>query len=197
MCEASSCPVLRSEIPSSMCAKLRTMAASNNRDHARNISYYCLLALHIWWCYSSRTSRSWWITQTTQYHQGGCNYLRLVASLIDLCPPDQPQVPLSFDERRIHSGETSIQGTSGLAQISPVQGDATVATAHMRGQPKPLGSIDPHSASGTFKVLVNQVLQLQVSSTLEGCIIRLLRWLYYWRDHLCAFALLSEIRTQP
>ena len=95
-----------------------------------------------------------------------------LASLIDLCPPDQPQVPLSFDERRIHSGETSIQGTSGLAQISPVQGDATVATAHMRGQPKPLGSIDPHSASGTFKVLVNQVLQLQVSSTLEGCVIR-------------------------
>ena len=35
---------------------------SNNRDHARNLSYYCLLALHILWCYSSRTSRSWWIT---------------------------------------------------------------------------------------------------------------------------------------
>jgi len=39
--------VLRSEIPSSMCAKLRTVAVSNNRDHARNLSYYCLLALHI------------------------------------------------------------------------------------------------------------------------------------------------------
>ena len=24
----------------------------------RNISYYCLLALHIWWCYPSRTSRT-------------------------------------------------------------------------------------------------------------------------------------------
>jgi len=23
------------------------LAASNNRDHARNLSYYCLLALHI------------------------------------------------------------------------------------------------------------------------------------------------------
>jgi len=33
---------------SSMCAKLRTMAASNNRDHARNLSYYCLLAPRIY-----------------------------------------------------------------------------------------------------------------------------------------------------
>ena len=54
--------LLRSEISSGMCAKLRTVAASSNRDHARNLSYYCLLALHILWCYSSRTSRSWWIT---------------------------------------------------------------------------------------------------------------------------------------
>jgi len=43
------CPLvlLRSEISSGMCAKLRTVAASNNRDHARNLSYYCLLALLI------------------------------------------------------------------------------------------------------------------------------------------------------
>ena len=60
-----------------------------------------------------------------------------VALLIDLCPLDQPQVPLSFDERRILTGETSMQGTSGLAHVSPVQADATVATAHSRGQPKP------------------------------------------------------------
>jgi len=39
--------LLRSEIPSGMCAKLRTVAVSNNRDHARNLSYYCLFALHI------------------------------------------------------------------------------------------------------------------------------------------------------
>jgi len=39
--------VVRSEIPSGMCAKLHTVAASNNRDHARNLSYYCLLAPHI------------------------------------------------------------------------------------------------------------------------------------------------------
>ena len=30
--------LLRSEIPSGMCAKLRTVAASNNTDHARNLS---------------------------------------------------------------------------------------------------------------------------------------------------------------
>jgi len=39
--------LLRSEILSGMCAKLRTVAASNNRDHARNRSYYCLLVLLI------------------------------------------------------------------------------------------------------------------------------------------------------
>ena len=30
--------MLRSEIPSGMCTKLRTVTASNNRDHARNLS---------------------------------------------------------------------------------------------------------------------------------------------------------------
>jgi len=49
------------------------VAASNNRDHARNLSYCCLLALHIWWCYSSRTSRSWWITHSTQHYRRSCN----------------------------------------------------------------------------------------------------------------------------
>jgi len=29
--------------------------------------------LHIRWCYSSRTSRSWWITQSTQHYRRGCN----------------------------------------------------------------------------------------------------------------------------
>jgi len=72
--------MLQSEIPSGMCAKLRTVAASNKWDHARNLSYYCLLTLHIWWCYSSRTSRSWWITQSTQHHQKGCNtYILCIA----------------------------------------------------------------------------------------------------------------------
>ena len=36
--------LLRSEIPSSKCAKLRTVAASNSRDHAPQSLYYCLFA---------------------------------------------------------------------------------------------------------------------------------------------------------
>ena len=46
-----------------------------------------------------------------------------------------------------------MQDTSGLAHVSPVQADATVATAHSRGQPKPQGSIAPHSASGDIQGL--------------------------------------------
>ena len=38
--------MLRSEIPSGMCAKLRTVAASNNRDHPTRSLYYCLFAPH-------------------------------------------------------------------------------------------------------------------------------------------------------
>jgi len=91
---------LRSEIPSSMCAKLRTVAASNNRDHARNISCYCLLALHILWCYSSRTSCSWWITQSTQHHRGGCNTWHLLAQK---CGP-QYQTILSLQSLLLSNG---------------------------------------------------------------------------------------------
>jgi len=59
------CVVLRSEIPSGMCAKLRTPAASNNRDHAsQSLLLLLARAMHIYF-YSSRTSRSWWITQST------------------------------------------------------------------------------------------------------------------------------------
>ena len=39
--------VLRSEIPSGMCAKLRTVAASSNRVHMPWSLYYCLFAPHI------------------------------------------------------------------------------------------------------------------------------------------------------
>ena len=73
--------LLRSEISSGMSAKLHTVAASNNRDHARNLSYYCLLVLHIQWWYSSRTSRSWWITQSTQHHRRGCNNMLIILIL--------------------------------------------------------------------------------------------------------------------
>ena len=40
--------MLRSEIPSGMCAKLHTVAASNNRVHTPRLLYYCLLAPHIY-----------------------------------------------------------------------------------------------------------------------------------------------------
>jgi len=40
----------------------------------RHLSYYSLLALHIQWCYSSRTSRSWRITQSMQHHRIGSNF---------------------------------------------------------------------------------------------------------------------------
>ena len=55
-----------------MCAKLRTAAASNNRDHPTRSLYYWLFAPHIYFC-SSCTSRLWWITQSTQHHRRGCN----------------------------------------------------------------------------------------------------------------------------
>jgi len=43
--------MLRSEIPSGMCAKLHTVAASYNRVHASQslyYDYYCLFAPHIY-----------------------------------------------------------------------------------------------------------------------------------------------------
>jgi len=46
LCNVFTCLVLRSEIPSGMCAKLRTVAASNNRDHLTRSLYYCLFAPH-------------------------------------------------------------------------------------------------------------------------------------------------------
>ena len=42
----------------------------------------------------------------------------------------------------------------GLVHVGPVQADATVATAYSSGQPKPRGSIAPHSASGDIQGLV-------------------------------------------
>ena len=38
--------LLRSEIPSGICSKLRTVAASNNRDRPTRSFYYCLFAPH-------------------------------------------------------------------------------------------------------------------------------------------------------
>jgi len=43
--------LMRSESPSGMCARLHTVAASNNRDHAPQSLCYCLFASPIYRCY--------------------------------------------------------------------------------------------------------------------------------------------------
>jgi len=65
--------LLRSESPSGMCAKLRTVAASNNRDHAPRSLYYYLFAPHIYGCCSSHIFRSWWTMHSVQRQWRGCN----------------------------------------------------------------------------------------------------------------------------
>jgi len=97
-----------------MCAELRTVAASNSRDHpTRSLSSsplagtincspgsqaslevthqdHSIIACsrHIHKSYihicSSRTSRSWWIIQSTQHHRRGCN------NIIELCTAKAP-----------------------------------------------------------------------------------------------------------
>ena len=47
------------DVISPVCARSFAPWKQATTDHARNLSYYCLLALHILWCYSSHTSRSW------------------------------------------------------------------------------------------------------------------------------------------
>jgi len=46
---------------------------SITRDYTPRSLFYCLFAPHIYGCYSSRTSRSWWITHSTQRQRRGCN----------------------------------------------------------------------------------------------------------------------------
>jgi len=95
--------VLRSEIPSGMCAKLRTVAASNNaveftcHDHS-----IIACSRHIYvWCCSSRTSRSWRIIHLTQRHRRVCN--TSVSSNTEgskLQPADQMQLAKPFHPAR-------------------------------------------------------------------------------------------------
>jgi len=55
------------ENPSGKCAKLHTVAASNNIDHASQSLLLLVRAIYIYiYCCSSRTSRSWWVTHSTQ-----------------------------------------------------------------------------------------------------------------------------------
>ena len=56
-----------------MCAKPRTAAASNNRDHeSQSLLWLLAHATHIYFC-SSCTSHSWWITRSTQNHRRSYN----------------------------------------------------------------------------------------------------------------------------
>ena len=84
----SSMTVLRSEISSGICAKLRTVATRNNRvqftchDHS-----IIACSRHIYvWCCSTRTSHSWWITQSTQHHRRGCNSSKILLIALDEIP---------------------------------------------------------------------------------------------------------------
>jgi len=60
---------------------------------------------HIYvWCCSSRTSRSWWITQSTQHHRRGCNnslsapynFRRLSCSLCLLTADERRPITTQF-----------------------------------------------------------------------------------------------------
>jgi len=55
------------------CCDRKARAASNNRDHMPWSLYYCLFAPHVYGCYSSHTSHSWWIAHSTQRQRRGCN----------------------------------------------------------------------------------------------------------------------------
>jgi len=62
--------LLRSEIPSGMCAKLRTVVPSNNRDHPTRSLYHCLFAAHTYiFVLRAHPVR---ITQS-QHQRRGCN----------------------------------------------------------------------------------------------------------------------------
>ena len=66
--------LLRLESPNGKCAKLRTVAASNNGDHAPP-SLLLLVRTTYRWCSSSRTSHSWWIANSTLLWRGDSNTL--------------------------------------------------------------------------------------------------------------------------
>ena len=60
--------LLRLENPSSKCAELHTVAASNNKDYTLCSFYLCLFVPHIYGCCSSCPSHSWWIAWRTITH---------------------------------------------------------------------------------------------------------------------------------
>jgi len=71
--QGSTCLMLWPKCSSGMCAKLHTVAATNNGHHPTRSLYYCLFAPQIFVCCSSRTSHSWWIAHLMQRQLRGCN----------------------------------------------------------------------------------------------------------------------------
>jgi len=54
--------------------------SKQNRSHTTRSLYYWLFAPHTYFFCSSRTSRSWWIPQSTQHHRRGCNSTQTTAA---------------------------------------------------------------------------------------------------------------------
>ena len=65
--------VMRSESLRGKCAKLHTVAASNNRDQPTRSLYYCMFVPHLCGCCFSYTSRLWWMKHLTQHQWKGYN----------------------------------------------------------------------------------------------------------------------------
>ena len=95
-------------------AKLRTAAASNNRDHSsQSLLPLLARAMRIYFC-SSRTSCSWWITQSTQHHRRGCNIGIVAYIVLNLQLVQYFVISLShFKTTRYHSLQT-LQCRAGM-----------------------------------------------------------------------------------
>ena len=71
------------------------------------------------WCCSSRTSRSWWITQSTQHHRRGCNN---IPSFLQRTAPIARSLCEGWTWHDLHilvtaSGETSTLGQRGQIAV--------------------------------------------------------------------------------
>jgi len=92
-----SCVVIKNS--QAKCAKLHTVAASNNRDHPTRSLYSCLFTSYIFVCCSLRTSHLWRIALPTQHQLRGCNnflfavnriYRTFFLKSFHMAPPSHP-----------------------------------------------------------------------------------------------------------
>ena len=130
--------------------KIYVARTSNNRVISSGDLYCCLLPR----CEALRTCRSGFPIATLRAVVRYCKDSRnaLVASLIDLSASEQPQVPLSLEDRHILSQKTSVPGTSGLVHFGRLQAILTTVPSHWRRQPKPPGVSQHYSTSGVNRV---------------------------------------------